>query len=104
ICSTTVTNALGASDTITITHPLVTARAVSATEFSGLYTISRLDQMATNTGSGTSATSSATSTTLQWVELLIGAIGVQGGDDDSFAAGSGYTSLPRVGSGTGAAT
>src|SRR5206468_4753386 len=59
ICSTTVTNALGASDTITITHPLVTARAISATEFSGIDTSASLDRTATNTGSGPAHPSSA---------------------------------------------
>lgn len=95
--------ALVSGNTITVTHPSVNARAVSANEFSGLAKTSALalDKTSTATGDSTTPSSGSTATTTQADELLIGAIGVEGPLGDTFTAGSGYTALPRDGT-TGA--
>jgi hypothetical protein len=78
VLSAHVTRALVANNTITITHPSVTARAVSACYASGLVSASRVDQTALG-GSTTAATSGATAsaTTLYADELLIGVVGIE---------------------------
>lgn len=90
--------ALVSGNTITVTHPSVNAKAVSANEFSGLAKTSALalDKTSTATGDSTTPSSGSTATTTQADELLIGAIGVEGPLGDTFTAGSGYTALPRM--------
>lgn len=89
--------ALPAGKLITVTHPSVTARALSADEFSGLATKGVLDQTSTGTGTSTSPSSGSTAKTGQADELLIGAIGVQGPEDDTFTADASYKASTRVG-------
>jgi len=95
VCSAAVTNALVSGNTITISHPSVASKAVSATEFSGLDTAARVDQTVSATGTSATPSSGPTAATSQPAELLIGAIGVETKGSESFTptAGSGYTAL-----------
>jgi hypothetical protein len=93
--------ALVTNNTITCTHPSVGARAMSASEFSGLLASGAKDQATSATGSGTSPSSGNTATTTQADELLIGAIGVEGPSGDSFTPGSSYTTTVRSGTSGG---
>jgi hypothetical protein len=89
--------ALQGGDTITLSHPSVTARAASAVEFSGLTGSGALDQTSTAVGNSTTPSSGSTSTTAQPDELLIGAIGVEGPLGDIFTPGTNYNALTRDG-------
>jgi hypothetical protein len=93
--------ALPAGAFITVIHPLVTARAFAATEFSGLATTSTLDRTSAATGQGTSASSGTTAATAQADELLIGAIGVEGASSETFAPGGSFSSLASSGTSGG---
>ena len=101
VFSAPVTTALVSGNTITVTHPTATARALSVNEFSGLATTAAFDKKAsaTNTVANMTPSSGSTATISQPVELLIGAIGVEGKSSDTFTAGSGYTALSSTGSG-----
>src|SRR5437867_4262751 len=105
VCSASVATALGNNDTITVTHPLATSKALSVNEFSGLRA-SALDKTAGATGDSTTPASGATALTAQPDELLIGAIGVETKKTESFTGGAGYTTLTSSSSGPalGAAT
>src|SRR5438093_1783281 len=90
--------ALVSGDTITVTHPSASLRALSANEFSGLSPTSALDQMHTATGSSTAPSSGATAAaTSEAAELLLGAMGVAGPTSDTFTPGASYTALTRAG-------
>src|SRR5437667_6237509 len=89
--------ALVSGDTITVTHPSATVRALSANEFSGLSPTSALDQTQTATGSSTTPSSGATAATTEAAELLLGAMGVGGTISDTFTPGASYTALTRAG-------
>src|SRR5437016_7373034 len=93
--------ALVSLDTITVTHPSASVRALSANEFSGLSPTSALDQTHTATGSSTAPSSGATAATTEAAELLLGAMGVAGPISDTFTAGTHYTALARAGTGIG---
>ena len=93
--------ALVTNNTITCTHPSVGARAMSASEFSGLLTSGAKDQATSATGNGTSPNSGTTATTTQPDELLIGAIGVEGPSGDTFTPGTNYTTGTRSGTSGG---
>src|SRR5438094_3764803 len=94
--------ALVSGDTITVTHPTPSARALSPNELSGLSPSSARDQMHTATGSSTAPSSGATAAaTSEAAELLLGAMGVAGPISDTFTAGTNYTSPTRGGTGTG---
>jgi YD repeat-containing protein len=95
--------ALVNGNTITCTHPSLAARAVSASEFSGLLASGAKDQATSATGSGTSPNSGNVTTT-QADELLIGAIGVEGPSGDTFTPGTSYTTTERRGTSGGGAT
>ncbi|MBX3025899.1 VWA domain-containing protein [bacterium] len=95
--------ALAAGNTITVSHPSVTARALAANEFSGILAPSPLDKVKTQTGTGTVPSSGLSATTTQAYELVIGAIGVEGPSGDSFTAGPYYTGLTRAGTTGGTA-
>jgi len=103
ILSARVTTALASGNAISCTHPSVTARALSANEFSGLATSSTRDKVASATGNNTSPSSGNTTTTVQAAELLIGAIGVEGPTSETFAAGTNYTTAGRAGTTGGTA-
>src|SRR4029079_8284092 len=77
ILSAPITTALVSGNTITVTHPSVSARAVSVNEFSGLISSGRLDRFASATGSSASPSSGTTVSTLQPIELILGAVGVE---------------------------
>src|SRR5947208_5203441 len=90
--------ALVSGDTITVTHPSASVRALSANEFSGLSPTSALDQTHTATGSSTAPSSGATAAaTSEAAELLLGAMGVGGTISDTFTPGPSYTALTRAG-------
>src|SRR5207247_1860578 len=93
--------ALVSGDTITVTHPSASVRALSANEFSGVSPTSALDQTHTATGSSTAPSSGATAGTSEAAELLLGAMGVAGPISDTFTAGTDYTALTRAGPGHG---
>src|SRR5213076_1733735 len=93
--------ALVSGDTITLTHPSASVRALSANGFSGLSPTSALDQTHTATGSSTTPSSGATAATTEAAELLLGAMGVAGPISDTFTAGTNYTALTRAGTGIG---
>jgi hypothetical protein len=97
ICAAHNVSALVSGNTITVTHPTATARAMSANEFSGLAATATLDKTSTGTGQSTAPTTSATATTTQADELLIGAIGVEGPSTDTFTPGASYTGLTGAG-------
>src|SRR5262249_58206548 len=91
VCSATAQTALAAGATITVTHPLVTAAAISASEFSGLADASRVDQTASATDATSNPSSGPTAVTAQPDELLIGAIAVETKKTETFTPGPGYT-------------
>src|SRR5438094_8620290 len=93
--------ALVSGDTITVTHPSASVRALIANEFSGLTPTSALDQTHTATGSSTAPSSGASAATTEAAELLLGAMGVAGPISDTFTAGTNYTALTRAGTGIG---
>src|SRR5213595_1125941 len=94
--------ALVSGDTITVTHPSASVRALSANEFSGLSPTSALDQTHTATGSSTAPSSGTTAAaTSEAAELLLGAMGVAGPISDTFTLGASYTALTRAGTGIG---
>src|SRR5205809_3687201 len=93
--------ALVSGDTITVTHPSASVRALSANEFSGVSPTSALDQTHTATGSSTTPSSGATATTTEGAELLLGAMGVAGPISDTFTTGTNYMALTRAGTGIG---
>jgi hypothetical protein len=88
---------LSGGQTITCAHPNVSARALSASEFSGILALSAVDRKHSNTGNNASPSSGVTLKTRQADELLIGGIGVEGDIGESFTPGPGYTVLERVG-------
>src|SRR5947199_1936204 len=92
--------ALVSGDTITVTHPSASVRALSANEFSGVSPTSALDQTQTATGSSTAPSSGATAATTEAAELLLGAMGVGGTISDTFTAGASYTALAQAGTPT----
>jgi hypothetical protein len=100
VLSAHVTTALVSGNTITVTFPTATAKALSACYISGLVTASRVDQTASG-GSTTAATSGATgsATTLYQDEVLIGAVGIENAGS-AFTVGSGYTALTSAESST----
>lgn len=90
--------ALASGNTITCTHPSVAARALGASEFTGLAVSGTKDQAAGASGQSTAPSSGSTPTTTQAVELLIGSIGVEGPSGDTFSAGASYLTIGRGGS------
>ncbi len=103
ILSSQVASALVSGNTITCTHPSVTARALSANEFSGLATTAAVDKVKSATGNNTAPSSGATTTTAQASELLIGGIGVEGPTTETFTAGASYATVGRAGTSGGTA-
>jgi hypothetical protein len=90
--------------TITVTFPATaTAKAMGATEFSGLLSSGALDQTSVNSNliPNTAPTSGSTAPTSQASELLIGAIGALQPAASGFTPGAGYTGLPRAGTSNG---
>jgi len=95
--------AIPVGGTITVSHPSVVARAVTAAEFAGLANSSVLDRSSSATGTGLSPASGSTATTSQADELLIGAIGIEGPTGDTYAAGALYSALTDAGTTGGSA-
>jgi hypothetical protein len=76
VFSAVLTTALVNGDSITVTHPSVVSKAVTAFDFAGLLN-PVVDRTATATGNSTTPSSGATATTLSAEELLIGATGAE---------------------------
>jgi len=100
VCSSILTTALVANDTVTVTHPtqLLTnvAKATSVTEFSGL---AGADRVKTATGNDTAPTSAdLSSPTSQPAELLLGATAVNA-LESAISIPVPYTALPERQSG-----
>ncbi|MFN8642759.1 MAG: hypothetical protein U0802_14310 [Candidatus Binatia bacterium] len=90
--------ALAGGSTISVTHPSVTARALSGSEFAGLLGSGALDQINSQVGNnGTALTSGATPVTSQADELVFGAIGVEGPSTDTFTPGASFIALAAAG-------
>ncbi len=109
IFSAPVTTALSAGDNITVHFAgflgsLPTSKAVSALAVDGLAIAPKLDVTHTNDGYGKTPDSGLTSNTNYPEELLIGAIGVQGRNTDTFTPGSDYTLIGRTGTNAGGIT
>jgi hypothetical protein len=91
-----LTTALTGPETITVTHPSCAARTMFAALFDmGAIVVDAASADATGSSGAPSATAAATADNV----LLIGALGVEGPDDDTFTEASGWTSVL-----TGAAT
>lgn len=76
IFSAKIATALVNADTITVTYAAsLTSRIIIASEFSGLDATTWFDKQAISNGSGTSADSTATATTSQADELVMGMVG-----------------------------
>ena len=83
VFSTHNISALAAGDTITITHPSLTARAAIAANFTGLATSSVLDLSLVDTDTdNTPSYNNATTDTTQADEVIIGAYGGEGPNGD----------------------
>lgn len=103
MCWSILDTALLPGDIITISHPSNNARSAVAQQFSGL-TSNPLDTSAAGGGSGTAPATSFTSTTAQAVELLWGAVSIQGLSSDGFTAGPNYNGLTGMSTAGGVAT
>src|SRR5579885_1868059 len=101
ILSAPVMTALMAGDTITVSHPLTTARALSAVAFAGVAVPAPLDRTATGAGTGTTPATAPTAATSYPEELVLGAIGTDGSASDTLAPGTGFGALPSAGTSTG---
>lgn len=91
--------ALSAGDTITVTYPSRTAKAMSVDEYSGVNTP---DAVSTATGAGT-APSTGNATTSDDNELLVAAFGVEGDALEAFTAGGGFNATAEAGTTGGTA-
>ena len=92
IFSAPVTTALVSGNTITVSCPTVTCKAVSICYVSGLLSVSTVDQASIGTGTNNSPSSGSVTTT-QASEILIGAIGGAYHGTTTFTAGTGFTAL-----------
>jgi len=90
-------SALSSGNTIIVTHPSTTDRAMYVGEFSGLAASSTLDLTDSNGGNATSMTSNTTGSTSEPRELLIGALGVAGPTGDNFTHTSPWNALTEAG-------
>ena len=95
-----VNTALVNGNTITVTFPSVTAKAVSVHEFAG---VASLETSAVATGTGTAPSSGNATTTLA-NSLIVGSIGVEGIIGDTFTVGAGYTAGTRAATANATAT
>ena len=96
--------ALAKGSTITINHPSVTARSAVVSVFRGLANISALDRVQTATGTGNVPSSGATLITNQPDELLFGAVGTEGPNQDTTGFWlNNFTTADRRGGNTGSA-
>lgn len=98
ICSARdLQTALGAGDTITVSHPRATHRVLTVQEFTGI--VAR-DQITSANGNDAAPATGATSTRTQAVEALFGAIGVEtAAGAVTFTAPAGWTKLTAAESG-----
>ena len=94
IASSVLTSTLTTSDTITVvyTGTAATSRTMAAYEFSGIDPISKLDVVSTiASGTGTSATTTATSSLNRNGSLVFAAVATNSGN--TYTPSSGYTAI-----------
>lgn len=91
-----INTALASGDTVTVTYPSRTAKAMTVDEYSGANT---LDVVRTATGA-TTTPSTGNVTTTNDNELLVAAFGVEGDITETFTAGGGFNASPPPESGT----
>ncbi len=91
--------ALAATNTITVTHPNVTARAMCGRSFTGA---THLDIATTATGTGLTGTTTGLESN-HMHELIIGAIGAEGPSGDTFTPGTSFTTMTDLGTTGGVA-
>jgi hypothetical protein len=97
--------ALSGGSTITINHASVTARSAVVSVFRGLADSAVLDQTKTATGTSAAVSSGSTGTTTQADELLIGAVGFEGPNNDAPSVWqNSFTFGPRLGTNFGDCT
>ena len=99
ILSGRVTTALGAGDTVTVTHPDDDAEAVAVLEFSGIKE-PRLDTSAAD--GGLSATPAVTATTTHPEDLLVGAAGNVG--NRTYTEATAWTTVADISTACGGGT
>lgn len=92
--------ALAPGDTITVSYPSRTAKAVSVDEYSGANT---LDAISVATGS-TASPSTGNAVTTQGDELLVAAFGVEGPHTDTFTPAGGFNATAEAGTSGGTTT
>ena len=92
---------LVSGDLITCSHPSVSMRGITASEFAGIAFPTPIDKTKTGIGSNTAPSSGSTATTTQGVELLFGVIGIEGPTTDTFTPGTGYIALGQAGTTSG---
>ncbi len=100
ILYSTVSTALVNGDTITVTYPSRTAKAMTVDEYSGVNT---LDVISVATGI-TTTPSTGNVTTTDNNELLVAAFGVEGDITEIFTAGGSFSASPPPESGTTGST
>jgi hypothetical protein len=93
VYSAYITNALGPGDTITVTHPDLDANAVVVTEFRGIDAAGRVDQTATDNGN--SATPTASLTTTNPNDVVVGFVTVAD-SPSSVTQPGGWSALPSM--------
>ena len=94
---------VGTAHTFTLTYSGSVFTVVNVAAYSGMATSSTLDKTATGTGNSTSLLTSATATTTQANELLIGGGTINAGTNSTFTAGASYTVRAQEGlAGSGA--
>ena len=93
VFSAPVTTALVSGNTITVTYPSATTKAVSIYYVSGLVSSAPADKSVAATGNSTTPSSGSTATLSQANELCWGAIGGAYHATTTFTVGSGYTAL-----------
>lgn len=91
-----LTTALVSGDTVTVTYPSRTSKAMSVDEYSGVNT---LDAISTATGSGAAPSTGNVSTTND-DELLLAAFGVEGDIVQTFTIGGAFNAVPPPRDGT----
>lgn len=82
---------VGTGHTFSLNYSSSAFTVLCAAAYSGMATASTIDKTATGTGNSTSLLTSATATTAQSEELLIGTGTLSAGADSTFSAGTNYT-------------
>ena len=98
VWSAYVATPLAAGDTITVTHPDLDGNSMAVSEFRGVDAIGRVDQAGSN--SGNSQNPSASVTTTNGNDLIIGSV-AHDANDTTITQPGGWNALPSVGTDCG---